>query len=69
MEWSWVTAVDVMPRLAWGLVITVQTTIVGAMLAYVIGLILAILKMSRNRVVAFTSYWSSEFIRRTPLLV
>ena len=69
MEWSWVTVYDVLPRLAAGLIVTVQATIVGAVLAYILGLALAILKMSKNRVVAFTSYWSSEFIRRTPLLV
>lgn len=69
MEWSWTVAADVAPRLAAGLVVTVQATLVGAVLAYVIGLFLAILKMSRSRVVAWTAYWSSEFVRRTPLLV
>lgn len=69
MEWSWATAFDVTPRLLMGLVITIQATLVGAVLAYVLGLFLAIFKMSPNRLVAFSSYWSSEFIRRTPLLV
>lgn len=69
MEWSWDVAFDVMPKMAQGLLITVQATIVGAVLAYTLGLFLAILKMSSNRLVSFTFYWSSEFIRRTPLLV
>lgn len=69
MEWSWSVVLDVMPKMLAGLVITVQATLVGAVLAYVLGLLLAILKMSKNRLIAWSSYWSSEFIRRTPLLV
>ena len=38
---------DVLPRLAAGLIVTVQATFVGALLAYVIGLFIAILKMSK----------------------
>ena len=69
MEWDWNVAMSVMPRLAAGLVVTVQATFVGALLAYVIGLFIAILKMSRLAPVRLTTYWTSEFIRRTPLLV
>ena len=69
MEWDWNVAMDVMPRLAAGLVVTVQATFVGAFLAYVIGLFIAILKMSRLGLVRAVTYWTSEFIRRTPLLV
>ena len=69
MEWDWNVAMDVMPRLAAGLVVTVQATFVGAFLAYVLGLFIAILKMSRLGLVRAVTYWTSEFIRRTPLLV
>lgn len=69
MDWSWTVAADVMPRLLAGLVVTVQATLVGAVVAYVFGLALAIAKMSPYRAVAWLSYWSSEFVRRTPLLV
>ena len=69
MEWDWNVAMDVMPRLASGLVVTVQATFVGAFLAYVLGLFVAILKMSRLASVRMVTYWTSEFIRRTPLLV
>ena len=48
---------------------TVQATFVGAFLAYVLGLFVAILKMSRLASVRVVTYWTSEFIRRTPLLV
>lgn len=69
MDWSWKVAFDVMPKMAEGLLITVEATLVGAILAYILGLMLAILKMSRVKPVAFSFYWMSEFIRRTPLLV
>ena len=69
MEWDWNVAMDVMPRLASGLVVTVQATFVGAFLAYVLGLFVAILKMSRLASVRVVTYWTTEFIRRTPLLV
>ena len=60
---------DVLPRLGAGLIVTVQATFVGALLAYVIGLFIAILKMSKITFVRVITYWTSEFIRRTPLLV
>ena len=69
MEWDWAVAMNVLPRLWAGLLVTVQATLVGAVIAYVLGLLLAILKMSGNRLVRGLTYWSSEFIRRTPLLV
>ncbi|WP_223479409.1 ectoine/hydroxyectoine ABC transporter permease subunit EhuD [Oricola indica] len=69
MHWDWAVAAEVFPRLMAGLVVTVQATFVGAALAYALGLVLAILKMSENRAVRWTVYWLSEFIRRTPLLV
>lgn len=69
MEWSWDVAFSVMPKMLEGLIVTVQATLVGALLAYALGLLLALLKMSKNRPIALASYWSSEFIRRTPLLV
>lgn len=69
MEWSWDVAIEVLPKLGAGLMITVQATLVGAVLAYTLGLFLAIAKMSKNKALAVSSYWSSEFIRRTPLLV
>lgn len=56
-------------EMADGLLITVVVTLIGSLLAYVLGLVLAILKMSKSRPVALSSYWSSGFIRRTPLLV
>lgn len=69
MEWNWDVAYAVLPKLAQGLVVTVEATILGALVAYILGLALALLKMSPVKLVALTAYWLSEFVRRTPLLV
>lgn len=69
MDWSWKVAADVLPFMVQGLIVTIEATFAGAFVAYLLGLFLAILKMSKSRPIAFFSYWSSEFIRRTPLLV
>ena len=69
MEWDWDVVVNVLPRLGAGLIVTVQATFVGALLAYIIGLFIAILKMSKIAFVRVVTYWTTEFIRRTPLLV
>jgi len=69
MDWSWAIVADVLPRLLAGLVVTVQATFAGAFVAYGLGLVLAILRRSRSRLVSLTTYWLSEFVRRTPLLV
>ena len=69
MDWSWEVVLEVLPSMWLGLIVTVQAALVGALLAYVLGLLLALLKMSKNWIVAKTSYWISECVRRTPLLV
>ncbi|MAZ03122.1 MAG: ectoine/hydroxyectoine ABC transporter permease subunit EhuD [Sneathiella sp.] len=69
MNWSWKVVYDVLPQMLEGLVITVQATIIGALVAYALGLILAIMRMSNSRIISLSTYWISEFIRRTPLLV
>jgi polar amino acid transport system permease protein len=69
MEWSWQVVYEVLPSMLDGLIVTVQASLLGALLAYVIGLFLALLKMSNTWIIAKTSYWVSECVRRTPLLV
>ena len=44
MYWSWEVAFDVLPQLAKGVVVTIQATIVASLLAYVLGLGIAIFK-------------------------
>jgi len=69
MEWSWDHAFAVLPQLLKGLVVTIEATIVASLLAYVLGLAIAILKMSNRKSTRVSLYWMTEFVRRTPILV
>ena len=69
MEWNWDHAFAVLPQLADGLVVTNQATIVASLLAYVLGLGIAILKMSKSKFTRISLYWVTEFVRRTRILV
>ncbi len=69
MDWSWEVAFEVLPQLARGLIVTVEATFVGAFIAYLVGLVIAIIRMSKSKILGVSVYWVSEFIRRTPLLV
>ena len=52
-----------------GLVITIEATIVASLIAYILGLAIAILKMSKSKLTRVSLYWITEFVRRTPILV
>ena len=69
MNWSWDVAFDVLPQLLKGLVVTIEATIVASLIAYILGLAIAILKMSNRKSIRVSLYWVTEFIRRTPILV
>lgn len=72
-EWDttngWAFAVSILPILLRGLVVTVQATVVGFLVAAILGLILAALKAARSRLVSWPARAISEFLRDTPLLV
>lgn len=67
--WQWDAAAAVWPLILDGLSFTVVATLLGAVVAYVVGLLFAILRMSPVRLVRTITYWIVEFIRTTPLLV
>lgn len=69
MEWDWDFVWQIMPTLLEGFKITVLATILGALVAAVIGLALAIARRSPIAAVSRTVGFVSEFIRGTPLLV
>ena len=69
MEWDWEFAWSILPQLLAGFRITLIATALGAVVAAVLGLVFAILRRSRNRLVARTTSLVVEFIRGTPLLV
>ncbi len=69
MEWDWAFVREIMPTLLEGLKITILATILGAIVAAVVGLFLAIARRSPNPLVSRPVGFIADFIRGTPLLV
>jgi polar amino acid transport system permease protein len=68
--WDWDFAREVFPKIVGeGLLITIQVTILGSIVAYTLGLVLALLRRSPIRIVSTVTWLFIEFIRSTPLLV
>jgi len=67
--WDWAYTWDILPDLLRGLVVTVQATLVGSVVAMVLGLVFALLRRSRLAVVRVVTGGFVEFVRSTPLLV
>ena len=68
-KWDWGFAAEVLPTLLSGLWLTVRATLVGITVAMVLGLVLAIARRSRRRLVSWPVALFIEFVRSTPLLV
>ena len=69
MEWSWQFVGEILPSLFRGFLITIQATLLGSLVAAVLGLVFAILRRSENRWISKPVGFFVEFIRGTPLLV
>jgi polar amino acid transport system permease protein len=69
MEWDWAFVWQILPTLAEGVVVTIEATILGSLFAAVVGLIFALARRSRNKLVSRPVSWFVEFVRGTPLLV
>lgn len=69
MIWDWRFAGKILPDLLRGLGVTVEATLLGYLVALVLGLVWAILRRSPGRIVSQVVRWVVEFVRSTPLLV
>ncbi|RFC68453.1 MULTISPECIES: ectoine/hydroxyectoine ABC transporter permease subunit EhuD [Mesorhizobium] len=69
MEWDWNFVWQIFPTLLQGVKITIIATLLGSVLAVFVGLAIALLRRSPNRLVSTTTGFIAEFIRGTPLLV
>jgi len=69
MLWNWEYTWEILPVLMRASIITVQATLLGFVLAATLGLLLAILRMSKSPWVALPTAGFVEFIRSTPLLI
>jgi polar amino acid transport system permease protein len=67
--WDWDFAREILPDVWDGMVDTIQLTVVALVLAMTLGLVLAMLRRSRFRLVRWPVGFAVEFIRSTPLLV
>lgn len=69
MEWDWEFVWKIMPTLLEGFRITIIATLLGSVLAAIVGLLFAVLRRSPNPYIARPVGFVAEFIRGTPLLV
>ncbi|NLJ50581.1 MAG: ectoine/hydroxyectoine ABC transporter permease subunit EhuD [Alcaligenaceae bacterium] len=73
IEWdttnNWTFAISILPILLKGLIVTIKATVIGFLIALILGLILAALKSARLKFISWPAYFITEFIRDTPLLV
>jgi polar amino acid transport system permease protein len=69
MEWSWQFVEEILPNLFRGFLVTIEATILGSIVAAILGLVFAILRRSHNRLISRPISFIVEFIRGTPLLV
>jgi len=70
VNWDWNFFWDVFPDVVSdGLLITFEATVYGSVIAYLLGLVLALLRRSPVRIVRGVTWAFIEFIRSTPLLV
>lgn len=69
VDWSWQAVGEVLPLLLRGLVVTLEITLLAAVLSYVLGLVFAVIRMSRIPVLSQLMFLVIELVRSTPLLV
>ncbi len=69
MVWDWAFAWEILPQLANAALITIEATVLGFVLAIVLGLLLALARRSRHAALSWPSAAFVEFVRSTPLLI
>lgn len=69
MTWDWSFAFSILPQLLRGLLVTLEATVLGSILAYLLGLVFAVIRRSRIPVLSQAVWLFIEFVRSTPLLV
>jgi polar amino acid transport system permease protein len=67
--WDWEFTGRIIPDILRGLVVTFEATVLGSIVAFTLGLVLALLRRSRIRLVSGAVWMFVEFVRSTPLLV
>lgn len=66
--WNWAYTLEILPILAQAAIVTIEATVISFVIALVLGLVLAVLRMSGPVVGWFASAFV-ELVRSTPLLI
>ena len=66
---DWSFALEILPTLGSALIVTIQATLLGMLVAVTLGLALALLRRSRLALLSVPTAFVIEFVRSTPLLV
>lgn len=66
---NWAFAVSILPILLQGMIVTLEATILGFLIAALLGLIFAVLRGVPSRLVSWPTIFVVEFFRDTPLLI
>ncbi|GAB3714330.1 ectoine/hydroxyectoine ABC transporter permease subunit EhuD [Amycolatopsis oliviviridis] len=69
MDWSWEAAANSVPLLLEGLLVTIEITLLGSVVAYVLGLVFALIRRTGIPVLSQVVVLFIEFVRSTPLLI
>jgi polar amino acid transport system permease protein len=70
VNWDWDYAKEVLPGIVGeGLLVTLEVTVFASLVAYVVGLVLALLRRSPFAAVRWIVWAFIEFVRSTPLIV
>jgi polar amino acid transport system permease protein len=69
VDWDWHYVIEILPELLQATLVTIRLALSGFGVALAVGLVLAIARLSGNRLIARIAWSFSEFIRLTPLLV
>ena len=69
MLFDWQFALSILPQLARAAVVTIEATLLGFVVAAVLGLVLALLRRSENPWISTPTGGLIEFIRSTPVLI
>lgn len=69
LTWDWAFVWQVLPMILSAAKVTLLATLLGSVLAIIVGLVFALLRRGSSKTIRISVYWLMEFIRSTPLLV
>jgi len=67
--WDWSYAIEILPDMVEGMLTTIAVTLIGIVIAVILGLFLALGRRSDRKWLSYPTAWFIEFVRSTPLLI